>query len=938
MVEQVTILEASDRVGGRVHTYRHPSGKWYAELGAMRIPTQHKLVNTFIKKFKLQLRPFHMSDNDTFYYVNNIRKRTWEGDANPDALKYPTVAWERGKTAADIFNRATDLLREQMRTMGPDYVQQKYDQYSVMSYLESVAMLSRGALRMIGTMLNEGGIFHTSLLESIRDQIELGPATKFNEIINGTESLTDAFKPFLKSNIRLKAKVTNIYRDSKEVRIQYEDGSSGNKPSTVQTLKGDFAIVTTTAPATRFIEFDPPLALEKKDALAAIHYDAAAKIFLRCKDRFWEKDNITGGKSITDEVNRFIYYPSHHDGTSGGTFLASYTWGDDALIWSSFTEQGKINAAGKIVSKIHQRDVTSLCKEGVSKDWTDDPYAKGAYALFTPLQQRHLYYSLASPDYRVHFAGEHTVLQHAWMEGSIASGIRAALQVHTGVYDLVVVGGGPIGLATAYYAAKKGARVAILDKYTIGNDYGSSAGSSRQFREMYENKLLAKMARESIGLWHELEKETNMTMLYQDGYLFLGDQNTGNTTEGNFVKIMQTCKELSMDCKILSKEQIEARFPFKNLPTHWIGLYHLESGQVNAKSAIKGLHKKVKDLGVTIYENLSVENISMIYDDYMQIRTPRDFMQAKKVVVAPGPFANDIFRLLGFEINLNIWEMPSFYYKMKNTKSHFPTWFAFGGDEKQLYYGFPENNWDVPGYARICPDFVKKAISHPSQRSNKPDMDSFFKTTRFVADRVAGVEWADTRVSSQTCLATNVPDGGFVLDQAPPVVKNNQDIFIFAAGWGFKFVPLFGKILAELAIDGKTNHDIKPFSVQRPGILKETKLKQRSPNYFGSFMEDLQPARKMSLKSQQSELRAIKVQASDIQRVQRNLEFPFRRSGFIWWMTGAVALAICLIVAITAVVIYRRGQRPYRYQECFNNDKTKLFQSQHSPDTTYTQL
>ena len=56
--------------------------------------------------------------------------------------------------------------------------------------------------------------------------------------------------------------------------------------------------------------------------------------------------------------------------------------------------------------------------------------------------------------------------------------------------------------------------------------------------------------------------------------------------------------------------------------------------------------------------------------------------------------------------------------------------FAFAGDSQNLYYGFPENQWEVPGYMKVAPDFVKKAITDPAQRTNQPDLDSFIKTTQ----------------------------------------------------------------------------------------------------------------------------------------------------------------------------------------------------------------
>ncbi|CAI9582238.1 unnamed protein product, partial [Staurois parvus] len=69
---RVTVLEASNRIGGRVLTYRDPQG-WYGELGPMRIPPSHRLIREFIRQFGLQMNPFIISNANNVYMFNNIR-------------------------------------------------------------------------------------------------------------------------------------------------------------------------------------------------------------------------------------------------------------------------------------------------------------------------------------------------------------------------------------------------------------------------------------------------------------------------------------------------------------------------------------------------------------------------------------------------------------------------------------------------------------------------------------------------------------------------------------------------------------------------------------------------------------------------------------------------------------------------------------------------
>jgi len=208
----------------------------------------------------------------------------------------------------------------------------------------------------------------------------------------------------------------------------------------------------------------------------------------------------------------------------------------------------------------------------------------------------------------------------------------------------------------------------------------------------------------------------------------------------------------------------------------------------------------------------------------MSMKKLSNFSIAKKVILCPGPYANNIFLQLGFQIDMEIWELPSVYFNVTSALS-FPTWFVFqkasenGTINDNLYYGFPESEWELNGTVKISPDFVQAPIRNPSQRTGIPDPYLIERTVDFVRRNTVGVDWENPIVSPYTCLATMVPDGDFVLDYAPPSVPYNHNIVVFAAGWGFKFVPIFGKILSDLALFNQTDFDISYFKITRKGVL-----------------------------------------------------------------------------------------------------------------------
>ena len=109
--------------------------------------------------------------------------------------------------------------------------------------------------------------------------------------------------------------------------------------------------------------------------------------------------------------------------------LASYTWGEDAQRWGSLSPEDRIVQALEDVARIHPQAADEF-EVGASKMWHDDEFAGGAFALFDPGQQTLLHEAIVAPEGRIHFAGEHASLAHAWIQGAIESGLRAAAEIH----------------------------------------------------------------------------------------------------------------------------------------------------------------------------------------------------------------------------------------------------------------------------------------------------------------------------------------------------------------------------------------------------------------------------------------------------------------------------------------------------------------------------
>ncbi|CAM5157905.1 unnamed protein product, partial [Eretmochelys imbricata] len=417
---KVLILEASNRVGGRILTYREKD--WYAELGAMRLPRDHRVVREFITKFKLKLNPFYNTNDNAWYLANNIRARSGDVDRNPDILQYPLLPTERGKSASELYDQTLDTVTTDCRAL-----KEKYDSFSIKEYLIKEGKLSRGAIDMIGDLLNIDGSFHMSFLYSVMDDIAFKEG--FDEITGGFDQLPEAFYKTMHWDILFQSTVVKILHNNEKVRVFYRRPRS-SLPSSVTA---DYVLVTTTAKAARLIKFSPPLSSNKTHALRSLHYSKDVKIFLVCREKFWEKDGIYNGRSITDRPSRFIYYPNHNFSSGVGVILASYTWDDDAEFFVPLSDEKCVDVVLEDLAEIHQMPknyIQNVCDKHVIKKWGLDKYSMGAYVSFTPYQFVDYSKALFQNEGRVYFAGEYTAHPHAWIETAMKAAVRAARNIH----------------------------------------------------------------------------------------------------------------------------------------------------------------------------------------------------------------------------------------------------------------------------------------------------------------------------------------------------------------------------------------------------------------------------------------------------------------------------------------------------------------------------
>ena len=419
------VLEAQNRVGGRIYTLRCFAPGLHAEAGGMRIPRVHELTLKYCQEFGLPTRPFIMDNQNAPIYVAGRRLTFGQVERDPTLMPFTLATHEQGKTFAQLWDDATREIRDRYDSGGEaaHALLGEFENVSLRGFLKDRGF-SEGFLELYGIMSYRESNMNVSVVEQLREII--GHAFEdMQEIVGGMDRLPHAFYERLRGDVRLGAHVDAVEQDPAGVTVHFRT------PGGAGAERGDYCVCTLPFGVLRHVDFRPGLSKGKYRAIRALNYNPSTKILLQVKSRFWERHGILGGATPTDLPVRRLVYPSHPGDADDprGVLLASYTWGQDAARWGAIAPDERIRLALRDVAKIYP-EILDEVEGGASHAWYSDPYAVGAFALFEPGQESALHQDIVKPEGRIYFAGEHCSLWHAWIQGALESGLSAASAIH----------------------------------------------------------------------------------------------------------------------------------------------------------------------------------------------------------------------------------------------------------------------------------------------------------------------------------------------------------------------------------------------------------------------------------------------------------------------------------------------------------------------------
>lgn len=469
---EVILLESSQRVGGRVKTIREPfTPGLHGEGGAMRLPKNHVLVRTYLKKFGLDNQLENFEQENKIIYLSTYGKTITYDQFNQlliskdkELLKsFPNLKEdEKGKTIDQLWNKAIipvvadfeAIYQNNPANIARAYaaITAKYDKYSLQTFFEQVAGWSQDCISLYD-LGSPHVVLDNAFIESWKDAFlssqSGGQSAGMQQLMNGMETIPFAFiNPALKDNLK-----DDIQYGAKVGTVNYTiSGGAGRKVEVVYTTKGthtysvfgDYVIFTIPFTEQRLLKINVPFSIKKMNAIREVRYVEVTKILLQFKTRWWETylSKLNQGKDggmVTDLPVRYTMFPSasskqFSNGQKRGVIMASYTFQQDATETGANSKDFIVRlAADNLATIFGEENVYGNLEVGTSQVWSADTFSGGsAFAYFAPMQKTRLFGTMITPEWnnRAHFAGEHVSYTHGWIEGAFESALRSAYQVY----------------------------------------------------------------------------------------------------------------------------------------------------------------------------------------------------------------------------------------------------------------------------------------------------------------------------------------------------------------------------------------------------------------------------------------------------------------------------------------------------------------------------
>jgi sarcosine oxidase len=371
-------------------------------------------------------------------------------------------------------------------------------------------------------------------------------------------------------------------------------------------------------------------------------------------------------------------------------------------------------------------------------------------------------------------------------------------------WDVVVVGLGALGSAAARALARAGASVLGLEQFELGHARGASHDHARIIRRSYHTPGYVRLAGLAYRAWAELEADAGEKLVVATGGLDLFPEGAA-IRPGPYRSSLEAC---GVPYRWLDAAEVMRRWPAFRLDPGVHGLWQADAGIVPAAHGTRLLQRLARRHGATLLDRTPV---TAVHDrgGWVEVATPDATFRAGRLVLCADAWTGDLLAQLGADLPLVVTQEQFSYFRPADPDAfavgRFPLWIWM---DDPSFYGFP-----------VWPDAALKAaqdVGGPqvtaSSRGFDPDPAASARLAGFLRTRLPA---AGPHDHTATCLYTLTPDRDFALGLLP---GHDHVLVGLGAAHGFKFAPLLGRVLADLALHGGTEVDVSPYALDRPAL------------------------------------------------------------------------------------------------------------------------
>jgi sarcosine oxidase len=375
----------------------------------------------------------------------------------------------------------------------------------------------------------------------------------------------------------------------------------------------------------------------------------------------------------------------------------------------------------------------------------------------------------------------------------------------------VIIGAGAMGSAAAYHLARRGEPVVLIEQFALGHDRGSSHGAARITRHSYADPTYARLMPDAFHAWKHLEADAGEAL-----YLRTGGVSFSPPGVDYAARVAANLAQLAVPYWRGSGRDWNERHPVFTLPDAYDVVFEPDAGMLKAARALAVAVELAQRHGgdrTRVVAQTPVRRIDLD-GSHPVVLTDTAMFVAERLIVTAGAWAQRLLPQL--DVPLRVTRQQVLYFRAPDPApfrlGRFPVFIFKGTRDDDAFYGMPEfldlgTKVARHGGPEFDPETLDRAIAG----------DYIAVVRRFLAEHIPVLAHAPIDFT-ETCLYTVAPDDQFQLDFLP----GRSDVLVASpcSGHGFKFSCLIGRVLADLATEGATGVDVRPWTLSFRSTLK----------------------------------------------------------------------------------------------------------------------